>query len=113
VQRVVTEFVRGSQCTHEEPDEAAAIGGAYIGVHAKFVRAALGHNRPNVDALSSVDSMNRILDLMTQLGYLSGRPTDFADLSYLRAATTPVRQAAGSSAFRTSVSPGPIGRSRT
>jgi ABC-type nitrate/sulfonate/bicarbonate transport system substrate-binding protein len=113
VERVVTAFVRGSQCTHEQPDEAAAIGGAYIGVHAKFVRAALRHNRPNVDALSSVDSMNKILDLMTELGYLEQRPTDFTDLSYLRAATAPVRQAAGGSAFRTSVSPGPSGRSRT
>jgi NitT/TauT family transport system substrate-binding protein len=113
VQRVVTAFVRGSRWTDQEPDEAADIGGAYIGVSPRFVRAALRHNRPNVEALENVEAMNGILDFMKQLGYLAALPTDYADLTYQRAATSPDRQAAGSSALRTSVSPGPIGRSST
>src|SRR5438552_15742750 len=46
VKRAVAAFVRGSQAIDQAPDEAATIGGAYIGVSPEFVRAALKHNRP-------------------------------------------------------------------
>ncbi len=86
VQRVVAAFVRGSQWAEQAPEEAATIGGAYIGVSPEFVRAALKHNRPNVEALDNQEAMNRILDFMKELGYVTQRPTDYAELKYQREA---------------------------
>jgi len=86
VQRVVAAFVRGSQWAEQAPEEAATIGGAYIGVSPEFVRAALKHNRPNVEALDNQEAMNRILDFMKELGYVAQRPTDYAELKYQREA---------------------------
>jgi ABC-type nitrate/sulfonate/bicarbonate transport system substrate-binding protein len=91
VQRFVTAFVRGSRSTDQAPDEAASIGGAYIGVSSNFVRAALKHNRPNVEALDNQAAMNRLLDFMKQLGYITRRPTDYAELKYQRAAVQALR----------------------
>jgi ABC-type nitrate/sulfonate/bicarbonate transport system substrate-binding protein len=84
VRRVVAAFAQGADWTRQRPDEAAQIGAAYIGVHSRFIRAALGQNRPNVQALASTGAMNQILDLMQQLGYLRERPTDYVDLQYLQ-----------------------------
>jgi NitT/TauT family transport system substrate-binding protein len=84
VRRVVAAFAQGADWTRQRPDEAADIGAAYIGVHSRFIRAALKNNRPNVQALSSTGAMDQILDLMQQLGYLRERPTDFADLQFLQ-----------------------------
>jgi ABC-type nitrate/sulfonate/bicarbonate transport system substrate-binding protein len=86
VQRFVRAFVRGSQSAHESPDDAADIGGSYIGISPRFVRAALEHNRPNVRALENQEAMNRLLDFMKELGYVAQRPTDYAELRYLREA---------------------------
>lgn len=86
VQRVVAAFVRGSQWAEQAPEEAATIGGAYVGVSPEFVRAALKHNRPNVEALDNQEAMNRILDFMKELGYVAQRPTDYAELKYQREA---------------------------
>ena len=91
VQRVVTAFVRGSQSVDQAPDEAATIGGAYIGVNPEFVRAALKHNRPNVEALDNQEAMNRLLDFMQELGYVAQRPTDYAELKYQREAVQALR----------------------
>ncbi len=91
VQRVVTAFVRGSQSVDQAPDEAATIGGAYIGVNPEFVRAALKHNRPNVEALDNREAMNRLLDFMQELGYVAQRPTDYAELKYQREAVQALR----------------------
>lgn len=82
VQRVVTAFVRGSQWTDQAADEAAEIGGAYIGVNPRFVRAALKYNRPNVEALDNQEAMDHLLDFMKGLGYLTQPPYDYADLRY-------------------------------
>jgi NitT/TauT family transport system substrate-binding protein len=91
VQRVVTAFIRGSQWTDQSADEAAEIGAAYIGVSAKFVRAALKHNRPNVEALDNEEAMNRLLDFMKSLGYLAQRPVDYAELTYQHKALLALR----------------------
>jgi NitT/TauT family transport system substrate-binding protein len=87
VRRVVGAFVRGSEWTALAPDEAADIGGAYIGVNPKFVRAALEHNRPNVEALANQEAMDRILDFMRDLGYIARRPTGYLELAYQRELT--------------------------
>ena len=86
VRRVVAAFVQGAQWTNQHFGEAAKIGAAYIGVHDRFIRAALTRNRPNINALFSDEAIEQILDLMQQLGYLDNRPTDFMDLGYLREA---------------------------
>jgi NitT/TauT family transport system substrate-binding protein/sulfonate transport system substrate-binding protein len=91
VRRVVAAFVRGSQSANQAFDEAATIGGAYIGVSPKFVRAALNHNRPNVEALDNQEAMNRLLDFMKELGYIARRPTDYAELKYQREAVQALR----------------------
>jgi len=94
VQRAVTAFIRGSQWIDHAEDEAAEIGGAFIGVSPKFVRAALRHNRPNVEALDNQEAMHRVLDLMKDLGYVAQRPTDYADLRFQREAMRALRGAA-------------------
>ena len=83
VRRVVTAFVQGAQHAAREPDDAAAIGASYIGVHARFVRAALKNNQPNVEALFHRQAMEQILDVMLELGYLAQRPADYLELRYL------------------------------
>jgi NitT/TauT family transport system substrate-binding protein len=93
-QRAVTAFVRGSQWIDQAEDEAAEIGGAFIGVSPKFVRAALRHNRPNVEALDNQEAMLRVLDFMKDLGYVAQRPTDYADLRFQREAMRVLRGAA-------------------
>jgi ABC-type nitrate/sulfonate/bicarbonate transport system substrate-binding protein len=100
VKRAVAGFVRGSQAIDQAPDEAATIGGAYIGVSREFVRAALKHNRPNVEALDNQVAMNRLLDFMKELGYIAGRPTDYAELKYQREAVQALREVRGTSALR-------------
>ena len=93
-QRAVNAFIRGSQWIDQAEDEAAEIGGAFIGVHPKFVRSALRHNRPNVEALDNQEAMHRVLDLMKDLGYVAQRPTDYAELRFQREAMRAAREAA-------------------
>jgi NitT/TauT family transport system substrate-binding protein len=95
VRRVVTAYVRAGLWTDQATDEAAAIGGAYMGIGPKFVRAALDHNRPNVEALDNQDAMNRVLDFMKDLGYVAQRPTDYAELKYQREALHSLREVNG------------------
>lgn len=94
VRRVVAAYVRAGEWTNQAPDEAAEIGGAYMGIGPAFVRAALKHNRPNVEALDNLDAMNNILDFMKDLGYVAQRPTDYAELKYQRDAVHAFRAAA-------------------
>jgi NitT/TauT family transport system substrate-binding protein len=100
VKRVVTAFIRGSQWIDQASDDAAEIGGAYIGIDPEFVRAALKHNRPNVEALDNQEAMNRLLDFMKDLGYVAQRPTDYADLKYQREALQALRAVSASSTPR-------------
>ncbi len=74
VQRMVDAYVEGAKYVEQNPEEAAAIGGEYIGVNARFVRSALRSNRPNIHALEQTESMNSIIALMMQMDYLDQHP---------------------------------------
>jgi NitT/TauT family transport system substrate-binding protein len=76
VRRVVAAFVRGAQHVCAHPAEAASTAAPYIGVHARFVEAALGVNRPDVRAICRNEVMNDVLQLMTELGYIDRPPVD-------------------------------------
>ncbi len=86
VQAVVNAFVRGAQFVRQHPDQAAAIAADYIGMNPTFIRQALQHNWPNVDAIRNREAMDQVLSLMRQLGYLKRPPQNFMDLSFLDAA---------------------------
>lgn len=83
VQGVVTAFLKGAQFTDRHPEEAAGIAHRYIGVNERFIREALRHNRPNPAALENRGAMEAIIGLMTQLGYLKEKPTNYVNLSFL------------------------------
>lgn len=83
VQSVVRAYVRGADHVASDPADAARISAEYIGIHADIVRRALDANRPSVRALHNRKAMDGVLDLMTELGYLSERPTNFTDLSFV------------------------------
>lgn len=75
VQRMVNAFVEGAKFAEQNPDEAAAIGGEYIGVDGRFVRAALKTNKPNIHALDKTEARDAIVGLMTEMGYIDAPPT--------------------------------------
>jgi ABC-type nitrate/sulfonate/bicarbonate transport system substrate-binding protein len=97
VQRMVDAFVRGARFVDADPDAAAAIGARAIGIAAPFVRAALHHNRPDVDALRNHAAMRAVLELMQRVGYLAELPDDgYIDLSFLDEAEPAATSARGS-----------------
>jgi len=83
VEAVVRGFRRGLEFVHAEPAEAASIASRYIGVDAAFIEEALGHNRPEADAIREDGAMGEILALMVRLGYVDRVPSGFVDLSFL------------------------------
>jgi NitT/TauT family transport system substrate-binding protein len=83
VQAMVDAFARGAQFTQQHPDEAAAIAADYIGMNPTFIRAALRHNVPNLNAIRNQEAMNQILSLMRELGYVRRQPQNYLDLSFL------------------------------
>ena len=85
VHRMVAGFVEGARFVEQHPDEAATIAESYIGVSRRFIRKAMEHNRPSIHALSNTESMDAILSLMIELGYIDHRPVDYADLTHLQA----------------------------
>jgi NitT/TauT family transport system substrate-binding protein len=80
---VVRAFVRGAEHLRAHPADASAIAARYIGVSAEILRRALERNRPDVRALHNVEAMDRVLDLMADLGYVHRKPTGFTDLAFL------------------------------
>jgi NitT/TauT family transport system substrate-binding protein len=74
VRRVVGAFVRGARYVLAEPASAAHIAARYIGVHARFIEAALAVNRPHVDAIRNTEAMDSVLQLMADLGYIETAP---------------------------------------
>ena len=86
VAAVVRAFVRGADFVRAKRDETAEIASRYIGIHPRFIRAALDRNLPDVDALRNRTAMEGILALMADLGYLQGTPSGYLDLSFLDAA---------------------------
>ena len=83
---MVRAFVRGAAFVRQQPDHAAEVAARYIGIHPRFIRAALDKNQPNPDALRNQDAMDQILALMADLGYVEGVCSGFADLSFLDSA---------------------------
>lgn len=83
VQAVVNAFVRGAHFVHQQPDETAEIAAGYIGMNPMFIREALRQNLPNLDALRNQAAMNPVMTLMQKLGYVSRRPQNFINLSFL------------------------------
>lgn len=86
VRRMVAGFVRGAQQVLAQPAEAAAIAARYIGVHARFIEAALRVNRPDVRAICNTRPMDQVLHLMIDLGYIDGMPERYCDLTFLEEA---------------------------
>lgn len=83
VRAVVRAFVRGADHLHAHPDDAADVAGRYIGMSGAICRRAFEANRPDVRALHNVEAMDRVLDLMRDLGYLAQKPTEFTDLRFV------------------------------
>jgi ABC-type nitrate/sulfonate/bicarbonate transport system substrate-binding protein len=83
VRAVVRAFVKGAQHLHAHLDDAADIAGRYIGMSGHICRRAFDRNRPDVRALHNVDAMDRVLDLMRELGYLEEKPKGFTDLRFV------------------------------
>jgi ABC-type nitrate/sulfonate/bicarbonate transport system substrate-binding protein len=83
VAAVVRAHVRGVRFVHEHPDETAEIASRHIGVHARFIRQALDVNRPDENAVRHAESMQKVLKLMIEVGYLRAMPPTFVDLSFL------------------------------
>ena len=83
VEAVVRAFARGVKFVKENPDESAEIASRYIGIHSRFIRAALQNNQPNLDAIRNQKPMDDILTLMRQLGYIKTIPTRYRDLRFL------------------------------
>jgi NitT/TauT family transport system substrate-binding protein len=83
VQRVVNAFVRGAAFTEASPDESAQIASRYIGVNTRFIREALDFNKPNINAIRNQESMQGVLELMVELGYIQDIPTNYINLQFL------------------------------
>jgi ABC-type nitrate/sulfonate/bicarbonate transport system substrate-binding protein len=83
VQRVTGAYVRGGRFVREHPDEASAIAAEYIGVRPEYVREALHHNHPDVNAVRNGDAMGGVLELMRNRGYVTEIPAGFVDLRFL------------------------------
>ena len=86
VRAVVRAFVGGARHVHAEPDDSAGIAGRYIGVHGEICRRACERNRPDVRALHNTEAMDRVLELMLALGYLTEKAKDFTDLRFVEEA---------------------------
>ncbi len=83
VDAVVRAHLRAARAVAADPDEAARIGGRWIGVSPAVVREALESNRPDPFALRNGDAMRRVLGLMIERGYVPAEPTGYLDLSFL------------------------------
>jgi len=83
VEGVVRAFARGVTFVKQHPDESAEIASRHIGIHSRFIRAALDNNQPDIDAIRNQQAMDGILALMLKLGYITAIPTRYRDLSFL------------------------------
>ena len=83
VQSVVKAFVRGALFVRQNPEESAQIASPYIGINVEFIRNALKHNQPDVDAIRNTNAMDTVLSLMMKLGYIKKYPVNYIDLSFL------------------------------
>ncbi len=87
VSRVVRAYKKATDSVLADPESAARIARKYVGVAAEHITQAIQVNPPSVDAIRSDASMNAIVELMIELGYLSGQPQPFHDLRFLEPVT--------------------------
>jgi len=83
VQRVVNAFVQGARFVREQAQESARIASRYIGIHPRFIEAALSANCPDVNAIRNSKAMEEVLLLMQKLGYITKMPSNYLDLAFL------------------------------
>jgi NitT/TauT family transport system substrate-binding protein len=83
VESVVRAFHRGAQFVCDHRDETAEIAHHHIGIHPRFISAALRANRPDVDAIRHEEAMDGVLSLMMKLEYVDSIPTGFHELRFL------------------------------
>ena len=83
VQKFVNAFVSAVDFVHNNPQETAEIASEFIGVSAGYIAQALENNSPQINAIRNQDSMDKIIKLMLELGYLKSRPTGYRDLRFL------------------------------
>lgn len=83
VSKVVRAYVKGADFVKENPDESSQIASKFIGISADIIRKSLDANRPNVDSLRNTEAMNKIINLMKQLGYVEEDSSQYLDLSFL------------------------------
>ena len=86
VQRVVRAYMKAIDHVVAHPEEAATIASPLIGVHARFVVAAIASNPPRADGIRDHEVMLRILTFMRRLGYTEEIPEGFADPRFMDAA---------------------------
>jgi NitT/TauT family transport system substrate-binding protein len=80
---VVKAFARGGEYLKKNPDEAAGIARGYIGVHPRFIRAALRVNQPNLHGIRNDKPLEQILSLMQRLEYIRTIPTRYRVFDFL------------------------------
>jgi NitT/TauT family transport system substrate-binding protein len=95
VAAVVRAFVRGAEFVRANHEESAAVGSRYIGINSRFILHALSKNGPNLDALRNQKSMDEILVLMRELGYIDTDSSSYLDLSFLDKALEVSNQSCG------------------
>lgn len=83
VQRVVNAYIRAINYVQNNLDEAAEAAGPFIGIHPNIIRQALKANQPRAEAIRNTDSMDKILHLMVERGYIEDIPVDFSDLRFM------------------------------
>jgi NitT/TauT family transport system substrate-binding protein len=83
VQKFVNAFLEAVDFVHNHRKETAQIAQKYIGINANYIEKALASNSPQVNAIRNQESMDKIINLMLELGYLKKRPTGYCDLSFL------------------------------
>ncbi|WGI17745.1 ABC transporter substrate-binding protein [Methanonatronarchaeum sp. AMET-Sl] len=81
VRDVLKALIRAEQFVKENPVEASEMSRKYIGIAPEITREALRYNQPRLDIRGSVDSMDRIIGMMTELGYIDQAPEKFYDFS--------------------------------
>jgi ABC-type nitrate/sulfonate/bicarbonate transport system substrate-binding protein len=83
VAAVVRAFARGHDWVRDRPDEAAELGARYIGIHARFIRAALDAHPPRLDGIRNLEAMASVMAFMRRLGYTNGHGHECVDLEFL------------------------------
>jgi ABC-type nitrate/sulfonate/bicarbonate transport system substrate-binding protein len=85
VGRMVAAFAEAARFVAADPEAASASAARYIGIHPRFIRAALDACAPDTAALRNHEAMAAIVDLMMRMGYIAAAPAvqSYVDLRFL------------------------------